>query len=246
MIYFIQAENGHIKIGFTDGEDANVRLATLQTGSPVLLKLLGTIEGTVEHEKDLHRRFAAHRVHGEWFQAIPELLELIPPGIALACDGKTVTEKSISIKVLTVGRKQFTKALMAQLPVSAWLSWELIAEDFTDALPTLLFPSHDKEGLARSKQQMIQLAETVDLAKYLCGGVWGWISERGTVNGNSDFSRVIIFERDGVLYKSFDTRPPYVKNKHVDGRVEQFLLTLFNRRSRIAGLTPTDQLFIGV
>lgn len=58
VIYFAEAVGvGLIKIGFTESLDAEVRLATLQTGSPVPLRLLGTMEGTIEEEKDLHRRF---------------------------------------------------------------------------------------------------------------------------------------------------------------------------------------------
>lgn len=54
MIYFIQAEGiGHIKIGFTDKDDAALRLAELQTGSPVPLRLLGVSPGDVLAEKNL-------------------------------------------------------------------------------------------------------------------------------------------------------------------------------------------------
>ena len=56
MIYFIQAEGvGHVKIGFTDADDADVRLATLQIGSPVPLRLLGTVQGSADEEKDFHQ-----------------------------------------------------------------------------------------------------------------------------------------------------------------------------------------------
>src|SRR5262245_55030947 len=116
MLYFIQAEQvGHIKIGLTDNDDALVRLATLQTGSPVPLRLLGTIPGTMQDEKDLHRRFAASKVCGEWFLPTPELLALIPAVEPLVCGKVEVVSQSVQIRVLTVGRKQFTKALLAQL-----------------------------------------------------------------------------------------------------------------------------------
>lgn len=118
MIYFIQADGlGHIKIGFTEST-AEARLADFLTGSPVSLRLLGSIPGTAEDEKDLHRRFAAHRVHGEWFRPVPELLELARRGAGAppSCGGVEVAERSVSIRVLTVGRKQFTRALLDQLP----------------------------------------------------------------------------------------------------------------------------------
>jgi T5orf172 domain len=78
MIYFIQAEGiGHIKIGFTDGEDALVRLANLQTGSPVLLRLLGVMPGGLEAEKYVQEHFADQHVHGEWFRADDALLRFV-------------------------------------------------------------------------------------------------------------------------------------------------------------------------
>jgi hypothetical protein len=78
MIYFIQDEHlGHIKIGFTDGPDAAVRLKQLQTGSPVGLVLLMTIEGDRETEAMAHEKFASARVHGEWFRPVPDLISFM-------------------------------------------------------------------------------------------------------------------------------------------------------------------------
>lgn len=78
-VYFIQAATlGLIKIGSawlpTD------RLNTLQIGSPDVLRLLGVIRCPGEargDEKALHRKFAAHRSHGEWFRPAPELMAYI-------------------------------------------------------------------------------------------------------------------------------------------------------------------------
>ena len=78
MLYFVKAEGvGHIKIGFVEGVDATKRLCELQVGSPVRLTLLGTQPGDRAAEMDLHRRFASACVHGEWFQPVEELLDLI-------------------------------------------------------------------------------------------------------------------------------------------------------------------------
>jgi len=74
VTYFVQAETGGpIKIGKAT-TIAN-RLSTLQTGCPEKLLCLGTISGDVE--KELHARFATHRLHGEWFAPAPVLLEYI-------------------------------------------------------------------------------------------------------------------------------------------------------------------------
>jgi excisionase family DNA binding protein len=78
LIYFIQAEEiGHIKIGFTGDEDSAERLRALQTGSPVRLQLLGEIPGDELDERTIHQKFAAARVNGEWFRAIPQLRQFI-------------------------------------------------------------------------------------------------------------------------------------------------------------------------
>lgn len=67
-IYFVQGENfGPVKIGYTSALDARDRLSQLQTGSPVRLVLAAQRPGSHHDERELHRRFAQHRLHGEWF-----------------------------------------------------------------------------------------------------------------------------------------------------------------------------------
>lgn len=74
MIYFIQDQTANlIKIGYTGG-DATDRMSALQTGSPIGLVLLLTIQGERPVETELHRRFASARAHGEWFRPVPELV----------------------------------------------------------------------------------------------------------------------------------------------------------------------------
>ena len=76
-IYFIQAAKSKaIKIGFTE-TSLESRLEALQTGSPEKLSILGTIRGTLREELDLHKRFSASALNGEWFKATPEILEFI-------------------------------------------------------------------------------------------------------------------------------------------------------------------------
>jgi hypothetical protein len=76
-VYFIQAgDTGPIKIGHTTtGVDS--RLASLQTGSPVLLRCIATTSGSVRDEQSLHARFQAARLHGEWFAPSDALLAYI-------------------------------------------------------------------------------------------------------------------------------------------------------------------------
>jgi hypothetical protein len=76
VIYFIQAEESkRIKIGYTNETAysarknvAKRRLNVLQVGSPEVLDLLSSIDGTQEDEQELHAQFAPYRIHGEWFR----------------------------------------------------------------------------------------------------------------------------------------------------------------------------------
>jgi excisionase family DNA binding protein len=81
-VYFIQATvGGPIKIGLS--QDVDLRLASLQLSSPFPLRLLATVPGGRRREYELHRQFAKHRLHGEWFSdAAPGLLALIQKAAA--------------------------------------------------------------------------------------------------------------------------------------------------------------------
>lgn len=72
VIYFVQAETGPIKIGSTSYLAS--RMVTLRGQSPVPLTLLATMDGDRTAEFRLHARFAAHRLHGEWFSPHPDIL----------------------------------------------------------------------------------------------------------------------------------------------------------------------------
>lgn len=77
-VYFVRAVTlGLIKIGVAD--DARARLRTLANQSPDRLAVLGVMicDRGGATEPDLHQRFARWRVHGEWFDPAPELLDFI-------------------------------------------------------------------------------------------------------------------------------------------------------------------------
>lgn len=77
MIYFVEAESvSMIKIGWT-ARAPESRLAALQTGSPVKLRLIAVMPGDREDEYNLHGRWAALWSHGEWFRSHPSLVEFI-------------------------------------------------------------------------------------------------------------------------------------------------------------------------
>lgn len=77
-IYFIQDASGPIKIGITTGS-LQIRLAYLQSGNPRKMRLLGSCEGGLDEEKELHKRFAHLRIsrRSEWFVDDPDLRDLI-------------------------------------------------------------------------------------------------------------------------------------------------------------------------
>lgn len=75
-VYFITARNLNIcKIGSAGNVEA--RRASLQTASPVELVVEATLHGSRELEQRLHKRFAKHRVKGEWFTITEEIEKLI-------------------------------------------------------------------------------------------------------------------------------------------------------------------------
>lgn len=78
IVYFCIVDEGApaVKIGFTR-RAAKQRIADLQTGSPSRIRLLIEIPGTPPLERELHARFAAYRLHGEWFRLEGELADYI-------------------------------------------------------------------------------------------------------------------------------------------------------------------------
>lgn len=66
-VYFMVAESiDLVKLGWTSSPTTE-RINTLQTGSPVRLSVSLTFPGTKFLEASMHRRFAEHCRHGEWF-----------------------------------------------------------------------------------------------------------------------------------------------------------------------------------
>lgn len=70
LTYFIGGDVGAIKIGRS--VNVAVRLKDIQACSPIPVRVLATRAGN-SREKMYHRLFAAHRLHGEWFERCPEI-----------------------------------------------------------------------------------------------------------------------------------------------------------------------------
>lgn len=76
MIYFILApEVDRVKIG--KSKDVKARLKTLQTGHSQDLCLIMTVDADDSFEFELHERFKAYHVRGEWFQMSEEIADYI-------------------------------------------------------------------------------------------------------------------------------------------------------------------------
>lgn len=72
-VYMIrQGARGPVKIGVA--RDVAKRLATMQTGNHEQLTLLRSFDGSVAEERALHRKFADHRLAGEWFSFTKAML----------------------------------------------------------------------------------------------------------------------------------------------------------------------------
>jgi len=67
-VYFIQREDGPVKIGYSrTAQGALHRLRDLQAASPEPLRVMRVVIATRHLERRLHLRFAAQRISGEWF-----------------------------------------------------------------------------------------------------------------------------------------------------------------------------------
>ena len=147
MIYFIQdRERNHIKIGFTDGSDAEVRRQALQTGNSSRLIVLFTMDGTRQDEKNLHERFSASCECGEWFRPTPELLQFIihesdfrgyASGQKAAVEElRAVSEAQIARKATIANAWPLRIYLAGKISKNCWR--HSIVADLRNALPDLV------------------------------------------------------------------------------------------------------------
>jgi hypothetical protein len=127
VIYFVlNTVTREIKIGYS--KSPKNRLAELKTATSHELVKLGEIPGGLEHEAELHARFAKYRVRGEWFtgEIRGAVQEIIDEHVANAPQLKT--------NVLVTGNRDFDDRTLvfstldginAQTPVV----WALIGGD---------------------------------------------------------------------------------------------------------------------
>ena len=71
MVYFVQdMRKSLIKIGYSNQMSARLQTLRSEFG---LVRLLATIDGMAEIERDMHNLFHADRVTGEWFEMSDDL-----------------------------------------------------------------------------------------------------------------------------------------------------------------------------
>jgi hypothetical protein len=102
VVYVIQAGYcGPVKIGTTSSSRLLKRLAQLQTANADRLHVLRTYVGGVGLERELHRRFAASRLAGEWFSFSDEIRALVvdPPNFPelVVIRGKVVSRNGVAV-----------------------------------------------------------------------------------------------------------------------------------------------------
>lgn len=76
QVYFLRkGDTDHVKIGFSCR--LNMRISGLRSSNSDKLHLLATVSGGREAEGRLHKRFARHRIKGEWYRLEGKLAEYV-------------------------------------------------------------------------------------------------------------------------------------------------------------------------
>jgi hypothetical protein len=76
FVYFARRDTDDaIKIGFS--RDVRRRMRSIRALLKVRVVALAYMPGTMMDEREFHRRFAVHRLDGEWFSPAPEILALV-------------------------------------------------------------------------------------------------------------------------------------------------------------------------
>lgn len=68
FVYFLRVAHrcSGVKIGYSKNPIKRTKYLESEIGIP--LRLMGQVPGTFRDEKNLHKLFKDHRLHGEWFR----------------------------------------------------------------------------------------------------------------------------------------------------------------------------------
>lgn len=109
QVYFIRpvGMEGPVKIGCS--YEPQSRMKALQAWSPYPLEIAAAVPGDMKLERKLHRRFAQHRSHNEWYRGHPDISAVIDTAKAggLGCDPDSLPPKR--------------QTMEARTPFAAWL-----------------------------------------------------------------------------------------------------------------------------
>lgn len=105
-IYFLRpvGSNGPIKIGCSSWPEK--RLPQYMKWSPVPLEIIGVIDGSKTLEGRIHKHLWRDRLHHEWFDATPSVLEAVHQILAGTFDWSALPEKGVSYKRRAARREQ--------------------------------------------------------------------------------------------------------------------------------------------
>lgn len=138
-IYFLANGDGAIKIGYST--NPRRRIDTLRTASSRPLEILGTIDGSLAQEREIHKRLSAHRGQGEWFDDCVAVRSLISELIS----GRTSIPIPISPTISP--RKPKPKKQSTEL---RWPDFDLSDLGDLDEKPMTLSAMFDPDRLSRA------------------------------------------------------------------------------------------------
>jgi hypothetical protein len=132
-VYFIEAENGLIKIGMSD--NPKKRFRSLRTMSPIKIELVKWIKldrtKSFILEQRLHKIFKSYRVHGEWFLPSPDLIKYIQGEVSSPAENCSELTKNFDIMLKQLEIKLVTYIHRGEIDNDA------IAVDFKDKIELL-------------------------------------------------------------------------------------------------------------
>lgn len=77
VVYIIQSgPTGPVTLGTATNKGLSRRLSSLQAGNPEILQLRDVFDGDERLERELHVRWTAHRIRGDWYA--PAVLQDLP------------------------------------------------------------------------------------------------------------------------------------------------------------------------
>lgn len=124
-VYFIQAgEGGPVKIGYAKDVVGRMRsIGGAKSGMSIIRSLPG---GDLE-EGYFHYRYAAQRIHSEWFTLVPAMLIDTPPALPARLVGHGSAPMSVAIGIQQFGGTKATALLFGLQPnsIEQWIDGEI-------------------------------------------------------------------------------------------------------------------------